>query len=875
MLRATVCMCAALASGALPAWGQVAHVVGFVTDSATGGPLAQVRVEWRLDVAAGHGRTVYTDARGRFALEAVAPGTYRALLTRVGYASAQRENIPVDSAAITLRVALTPVASPLHPVVVTASRSEQTQLDAPAAISVIQRDAIAADVRFSPIEQIRDLPGVDLASKGLIQHTFEVRGPRGPTAGAMLMLTDNRNAELPSIGLNVSYLIPVTREDIERIEVVRGPAAALYGPGATRGILHIITRSPFDSPGGATSFSLGNRSVRQVTTRYATIVHPRVAMSISADYFQGQDWPAVDSVEIRNRNTALSRGADPDTLRIGLRDPFIRRAGGEVRVDWRSGGGTEVMTKSGVADAINTIELLGQGAVQLRDWRAWYVQSKLQRGALMANVVFNTNDASGSYFVRTGERIVERSRLASVQLQHGMRRREVDFVYGMDARATDPRTGGTVHGQNEDDDFLIEAGSYAQATTVLSDRLQLIAALRADHHSVLRDLVVVPRVGVVLKPGGTHALRLTYNGAYGSPSPSDLFLDVFAGALPGGLPYSVRNQAAPVGGFTFRRDCGGVCMRSPYATGATDSYLPLDGTLLWSELVAALAKRGIDISDVPSPTRTDVATNLARFNSATRAFDPIVSADVHDVPPLRRQLTQALELGYRGAFGSGTAITAELYMTNVRNRTVGAVALTPNAFLDRATLQQYLGNFRSSTAAAQIATALAQIPVGTVSPTQSAYPTDILLVNRRGQSYTMWGADLSAQTRLGASASVFATYSWVSYDTLSATLPEVPVALTIPTQKASVTMMYGQASSTLRSSLRARTVGSFRGAGVARNQTTDGYTLLDVSLSARVPWTQAVRLTGEVQNLFDHAHREFAGGATLGRLAILRTRVEF
>jgi len=291
--------CAIAGAQASPAVAQNTQVRGFVADSSTGAPIAQVRVEWTSSGSASRSAlTTYTDESGRFTT-ALAPGSYLVALRRVGYAPTRLERVDVRGANFTLRVRLTAIGVPVDPVVISASRSEQTQLDAPASTSVVERDAVAADLRFSPFEQIRELPGVDFAAKGLLQNTFEVRGPRGPTSGALLMLTDGRYAELPSIGFNVSYLVPVTREDIDRIEVVRGPAAALYGPGAPRGVLHIITRSPFESRGGVVSFTAGGRSVRQGTVRYAGLVHPRVAMSLSADYFQGEDWPAVEPASAR------------------------------------------------------------------------------------------------------------------------------------------------------------------------------------------------------------------------------------------------------------------------------------------------------------------------------------------------------------------------------------------------------------------------------------------------------------------------------------------------------------------------------------------------------------------------------------------------
>ena len=874
MLRAILVAAAGaiVEAQASPAVAQVTRIHGFVTDSSTGAPLAQVKVEWTP--AASRSRpslTSYTDDGGRFTV-ALTPGAYGVTLRRVGYAPARLERVDVTGGDFDLRVRLAAVGVPVDPVVISASRTEQTQLDAPASTSVIERDAVAADLRFNPFEQIRELPGVDYSAKGLLQNTFEVRGSRGPNSGAMLMLTDSRYAELPSIGFNVSYLVPTTREDIDRIEVVRGPAAALYGPGAPRGVIHIITRSPFESRGGVASFSAGGRSVRQATVRYAGVILPRVAMSLSADYFEGEDWPTVDTIEVENRNAALKLGADPDTLRIGLRDAFIRRAGGEVRVDWRPGASTEVITKSGIAEAINLTDLTGMAGVQLRDWRSWYVQSKVQHGQLMANLVFNANDAGDTYFLRTGLPLVEKSRLVSAQVQHGIQRGRVDLVYGMDGRATDPRTEGTVHGQYEDDDFVVEAGMYGQATTTLGSRFQLVTALRADHHSALEDLVLQPRLGIVYKAGRTHAVRLTYNHAYSSPPPVDLFRDVRSGALAP-LPYALHNEAIPRDGFTFRRDCNGLCMRSPFPSGNAGPYMPADATLLWAEMVALLAKGGVNIADIPAPAATDVSTVLARRNQAARSFDRVTPDDVRDVDPVHRQLTDVFELGYKGVLHDGAAISVDLYATHVQHGSAGVTAITPNVFFDKVSLQEYLNRFRSSAAAAQLATTLAQIPVGTITPLQSPYGADILVVNRQGPAYTFYGADLSGELPFGRRASVVGTYSWVTYDSVSRDLPDVPVNLTIPENKASLMMSYGRPAAALHSSLRVRAVGPFHSSGVPRLR-IPGYTAIDVSMTGRVPRLRA-SISGEVQNLLDHAHREFFGGAVIGRIVVVRTRVEF
>lgn len=872
MTAITVALTVALILAGSRASAQHMEVRGLVSDSASGAPLAHVRAEW-YDLVRRRAMAAYTDANGRFTLE-LARGQYEVLFGRLGYA-ALRINVAIAGASDSLlSVVLAARGVPLDPIVVSVSRREQPRIDAPAAISVIDREAIARDIRLDPLDQIRTLPGIDFASKGLIQNTFGARGARTPSARSLLLLTDNRYAEVPAI-VSVSFLRPATREDIERIEVVRGPTAALYGPGAPQGVVHIITRSPFESRGGTAALTIGTRNIWQATARYAERLRPQLAMSISADHLQGDDWPAVDSVEIDNRSAAIARGAAVDTLRIARRDDTIRRASSEARLDWRPGPRTELMMKAGVAQAANAIDLSGLGALQLRNWRSWYAQARLQHNALTLNSAVGANDAGDTYYLRTGAPLVEESRMFALQAQHGRYWRGVDFVYGVDLRIVDPRTRGTVHGVYEHDDVIRETGLYVQSTATVGSRLQMVTALRVDDHSRMQDMVLSPRAALLYKPGHSHALRLTYNRAFNSPHPNELFLDTRVNTLPG-YPYEIRQHRVPPGGMTFARDCNGLCMRSPFAGAGLDARLPADATLLWAEMVALLAQRGINIADIPAPASAAVSTVLAIRNQGTRTFEPVTPAHVRDLPPLRRQITNALELGYRGTLPGGQTFTADLHATRVHDRLVGsAIAVTPNVFFDRHTLEQYLNQYRDAEAALQIASALAQVPVGIVTPIESPYATDILLIGRQGQSYTLWGIDLSAELPLGSLASVTGTYSWSSYDTTSASMPDVPVVLVIPKHKAAVEAAVHNVVPNLRASARVRGVAPFRQRGLFRDPTAPAYGVMDISASYRWPRINRMSTAAEVRNVLAHAHREYPGGAVIGRLAVLRMRVEF
>ena len=849
---------------------QQAIVNGVVVDSATGITVSAVRVTLtgvdRRTAAA----VVLTAADGRFSLTATT-GIYALAFHRIGYAPLRLDGLRLTEAGVAVRVALHPVGIPLDPVVLTVSRTEQSSLEAPAASSVVQRADVQAAVRFTPVDQIALLPGVDVVRKGLMQSGFTVRGGGGVNTGGLLMLTDFRYAGVPSIGFNIPYLLPATREDVERIEVVRGPGAALYGPGAARGVVHVITRAPLESPGVVISVTAGERSVAAGSFRYAARLHPRLGIAVSGDYLQGDDWRFTDAGEVNARDTAIAHGADPDTLRIARRDYRLKRAGGEMQLEWRPSADTDIETTAGIAQAIDNIDLTAEvGGVQVKDWRYAFFQTRVRSGRLFANAVYNTSDAGHTYVLHTGERLVDQSRVVALQGQYGSPVGPVDLRYGADLRWTDPRTGGTIDGGYENDDRVLELGGYLHATARVGSWLELVGAGRIDHHDRLNDLVVSPRAAIVYRPGREHAVRLTYNRAFTSPDPSDLFADINTGPLDARLPYLLRAGSIPQRGFSFPRDCGGgPCIHSPFDPGGADHDLPTDAASLWPALQQIIPS----LAGVPAPSAGEVTTVLATLNTVTESFEPIATGSIQGVPALRRTITSSVELGYKGLTAGRMWLTVDVYWNRVTDPLGDRYIVTPNAFYEPSSLASYLGNYMSSAEAAQIADSAAIIPMGTITPREAFSPTDLILVRRQGGRYSLWGADLGVNAVLGRGWALAGTYSWVSSDSLADVGRIGDLVLNTPRTKGSASIIFD--SSRWRLGVTGRAVSSFPVAsGRYYNGRVTGYGLLDASVEYRLPGGRST-LTVDGQNLLDHRHQEIVGAPALGRLVVSRLRVEF
>jgi len=268
-------------------------------------------------------------------------------------------------------------------------------------------------------------------STGLVGANVNLRGFNGVFNGQMLTMVDNRIGRVPSLRVNAFQLIPGNSYDIDKIEVVRGPASALYGPNAAEGVMHMITKSPIDIDGKQeTSISLttGLRNViidppdgadfKKGDLKYA--IKPefrtalkfsdKVGLKISGKYMAGQDWEYYDPREpeinqpiifgTEQDGNAWQRDEtdqyhdftdvvevfDADSNVIGTRtntySKFDRNFGinnwnGDIRLDFRPGKDNEIVFATGMSSTQN-LELTGLGAAQSVNWRYTYGQAWLR-----------------------------------------------------------------------------------------------------------------------------------------------------------------------------------------------------------------------------------------------------------------------------------------------------------------------------------------------------------------------------------------------------------------------------------------------------------------------------------------------------------------
>lgn len=234
-------------------------------------------------------------------------------------------------------------SSPLHasddelffdmPIVLSSNRLEQSVSDAAVSISVIDRETIVASGARNIPEILRLVPGMQVAYSGNEfgsepKYVVAYHGHSDEYSKQMQVLIDGRSIYEPFFGGINWKSIPVNINDIERIEVSRGPNMATYGSNSFQAAINIITRTAAEDQGSFIQSNLGNNDIADLTYRYggnsgnldyrATISTYNDAGLDSANTFDYPDDTHSNNIDYRldyqvdNKNTLSYQGGYGD-----------------------------------------------------------------------------------------------------------------------------------------------------------------------------------------------------------------------------------------------------------------------------------------------------------------------------------------------------------------------------------------------------------------------------------------------------------------------------------------------------------------------------------------------------------------------------------
>lgn len=171
------------------------------------------------------------------------------------------QNAPID-------LSQTSLSDLMDMQVTSVAKKAQRVSEAAAAVYVVTQEDIRRSGATSIADALRLVPGLDVAQMNGAEWAISARGFNGGFANKLLVLVDGRTVYTPFFSGVHWDTVDVVLEDIDRIEVIRGPGGAIWGANAVNGVINVITMSARETQGGLVTASAGNTQRVQSEVRY-------------------------------------------------------------------------------------------------------------------------------------------------------------------------------------------------------------------------------------------------------------------------------------------------------------------------------------------------------------------------------------------------------------------------------------------------------------------------------------------------------------------------------------------------------------------------------------------------------------------------------
>jgi len=263
---------------------------GKITDQTTNEPLVGATI-----VVKGTTTGTVTDSLGRFTLSA-APEAKTITVSYVGYIS-QDVNIGGNAA---LQVKMVSADVPGKEVVVTSSRISESIIAAPMEIEKMTATEIKSAASGDFYQSIGNFKGVDIVTTSAFFKVVNLRGFGDTRSLRTKQFVDGVDNEAPGLNFPIGNMVGSNDLDLQSVEVVSGPASALYGANAMQGLIAMSTKSPYDFEGLSFQVKGGGTTIPgpyfDVQMRYAQTFgkRKRWAFKLTGEYTQMTDWPATN-----------------------------------------------------------------------------------------------------------------------------------------------------------------------------------------------------------------------------------------------------------------------------------------------------------------------------------------------------------------------------------------------------------------------------------------------------------------------------------------------------------------------------------------------------------------------------------------------------
>lgn len=506
-----------------------------------------------------------TDFDGNFVLNSNQAPPFNLVISYVGYSA---QTVSVTSSGQDISVSLS-AGQNLEEVVISAGRREQKVLEAPASISVISARTIENSPAVTdPMRLLANIPGVQVQQQTANTLNVEMRAGSGVFGTSTFLVKDNRYMVTPSAGLFQSYQAGLSNLDLATVEIVRGPAGVLYGPGVTSGVVHFRTKSPIDYEGNSMSVWAGEMAAIGTEIRIAKANDDKTfGWKINAKVSTGDDF-VYDNEAAITAKTAMpfatqvrqpqvsNKMVDPVASlsgRVLLNTADLDKDGDgnmlindysnmtfDAHLEWRPSDNTSYKVAGGLNNGRGAF-FNSQGVGYTQGTSVW-AQAQAQVGGFYAQAFLDSNnggkDSEPTFLYATGLRTVAKRQAIQLQLQYSF---DIPFLFdsewtaGWDYNNTYSDSEYTLYGRNDDDDDYIINGFYGQGTLHMSDKVDLVVAGRYDSVNFISTGAFAPSATLVYKASPKSTWRVGYKKTLTANTALNQYIDFPVAALAPGI----------------------------------------------------------------------------------------------------------------------------------------------------------------------------------------------------------------------------------------------------------------------------------------------------------------------------------------------------
>ena len=494
--------------------------------------------------------------------------------------------------------------------VVTSSRFAQSPLDAPSSTTIITRQ----DIRLSGIthlgELLRRVAGVQVMTTSPGDTNVAIRGFNRMVAPRVVMLINGRSTYFDALGAVFWGQQPIDVEDVERVEIIRGPASALYGANSFSGIVNIITRTPGEEPGTEVAVGYGNGDTARAHVS-TTGRSGNFSYRFNSGYMQTDRYSIPFSATARQDLTYPVSSPDIGNQVVNVRGDLRYRISENARLSVE--GGMVYSAQLSLFGTASITDVYARGPNS-------YAMISAQTRNLNARVFWNRY----SYDVVQADQVVRPFTIDGDTIDG-----EIDFAPEFDTGSVhhNLHVGGGYRLKTIDWTLLDRQHTqhhfafFAEDTMRVSEALRLVAGFRLDRTPVVHFPIFSPRVAIVIRPTDGQAFRITSTSAFRTPSFAESYLQtVFTSPVSavGALGFGAE-QASDIRNAPRLAPERIVTAEIGYQNQESD-YFILDIAAfynrVWDTMSIGVETESFTLADYADPT----LSNLATFDRTANQF---------------------------------------------------------------------------------------------------------------------------------------------------------------------------------------------------------------------------------------------------------------